>query len=91
MRTDQLVQVVLDPWKVGERTDGHQAAQSKVKQLVAEKRDEPAVAMLREAGEDSQVMNTLLHWADPICVQAQCCLFKQLHPHTQLSLTVSSK
>ncbi|KAF3849994.1 hypothetical protein F7725_019713 [Dissostichus mawsoni] len=38
----ELVQVVLDPGKVGERADGHQAAQSKVKQLVAEKRDEPA-------------------------------------------------
>lgn len=29
--TDQLVQVVLDPRQVGERADGHQAAQSKVK------------------------------------------------------------
>lgn len=49
--TDQLLQVVLDPRQVGERTDGHQAAQSKVKQLVAEERDEPAVTMLRETRE----------------------------------------
>lgn len=45
--TDQLVQVVLDPRQVGERADGHQAAQSKVKQLVAEEWDEPAITMLR--------------------------------------------
>lgn len=45
--TDQLVQVVLDPRQVGEGADGHQAAQSKVKQLVAEEWDEPAVTMLR--------------------------------------------
>lgn len=44
----QLVQVVLDPGQVGERADGHQAAQSEVKQLVAEKRDEPSVTMLKE-------------------------------------------
>lgn len=72
VRTDQLVKVVLDPWQVGERTDGHQAAQSKVKQLVAEKRDEPTVTMLKETGGDSQVMNKLIHWADPICVQVPC-------------------
>ena len=47
--TDQLAQVVLDPGQVGERTDGHQATQSKVKQLVAEKRDEPAVTMLSKS------------------------------------------
>lgn len=45
--TDQLVQVVLDPRQVGKGTDGHQAAQGKVKQLVAEEWDEPAVTMLR--------------------------------------------
>lgn len=45
--TDQLIQVVPDPGQVGERTDGHQAAQSKVKQLVAEERDKPSVTMLR--------------------------------------------
>lgn len=44
--TDQLVQVVLDPGQVSERADGHQAAESKVKQLVAEERDEPAVTVL---------------------------------------------
>lgn len=44
--TDQLVQVVLDPRQVGERADGHQAAQSKIKELVAEERDEPAITML---------------------------------------------
>lgn len=52
--TDQLLQVVLDPWQVGKRADGHQAAESKVKQLVAEERDEPAVAMLKEKREKSQ-------------------------------------
>lgn len=52
--TDQLLQVVLDPRQVGERTDGHQAAQSKVKQLVAEERDEPAVAMLNQMREKRQ-------------------------------------
>lgn len=46
MDTDQLVQVVLDPWQVGERADGHQAAQSKIKELVAEERNEPAITML---------------------------------------------
>lgn len=55
--TDQLLQVVLDPRQVGERTDGHQAAQSKVKQLVAEERDEPAVTMLR----GKQVRKVRLH------------------------------
>ena len=55
--TDQLVQVVFDPGKIGERTDGHQTAQGKVEQLVAEKRDEPAVTVLRGRGEESQVMN----------------------------------
>lgn len=49
--TDQLLQVVLDPGQVGQRTDGHQAAQSKVKELVAEEGDEPAVTMLRERRE----------------------------------------
>lgn len=52
--TDQLLQVVLDPRQVGERTDGHQAAQSKVKQLVAEERDEPAVAMLKETSGEKK-------------------------------------
>ena len=47
--SDQLVQVVLDPGQVGERADGHQAAQSEVKQLVAEERDEPSVTMLRKS------------------------------------------
>lgn len=52
--TDQLLQVVLDPRQVGEGTDRHQAAQSKVKQLVAEERDEPAVTMLKGTREKSQ-------------------------------------
>lgn len=47
--TDQLLQVVPDPGKVSERTDGHQAAQSKVKQLVAEKWDEPSITVLKKA------------------------------------------
>ena len=51
-----MVQVVLDPGKVGERTDGHQAAQSKVKQLVAEKWDEPAITMLRETSGDKVML-----------------------------------
>lgn len=52
----QLVQIVFDPGQVGERADGHQAAQSKVKQLVAEKRNEPAVTMLRtETDGDKEV------------------------------------
>lgn len=55
-QTDQLVQIVFDPGQVGERADGHQAAQSKVKQLVAEKRNEPAVTMLRtETDGDKEV------------------------------------
>lgn len=52
----QLVQVVLDPGQVGERTDGHQAAQSEVKQLVAEERDEPAVTVLKITGGDKVML-----------------------------------
>lgn len=47
--TDQLVQVVLDPGQVGEGADGHQAAQSKVKELVAEERDQPSVTVLKKS------------------------------------------
>lgn len=45
--THQLLHVVLYPGQVGEGADGDQATQSKVKELVAEERDEPAVTMLR--------------------------------------------
>lgn len=51
--TDQLIQVVPDPGQVGERTDGHQAAQGEVKQLVAEERDEPSITMLRSGTANS--------------------------------------
>lgn len=50
--TDQLVQVVPDPGQVGERADGHQAAQSEVEQLVAEKWDEPSVTVLRKRNKE---------------------------------------
>ena len=58
VETDQLVQVVPDPGQVGERTDGYQAAQSKVKQLVAEKWDEPAVTMLRKVKTEEKKLLT---------------------------------
>lgn len=41
----QLVQVVLDSGQVREGADGHQAAQRKVKQLIAKERDEPAITI----------------------------------------------
>lgn len=63
--TDQLVQVVLDPRQVGERADGHQAAQSKVKQLVAEEWDEPAITVLRETGGHHQVANHFNFYMNP--------------------------
>lgn len=47
-QTDQLVQVVLDSGQVREGADGHQAAQRKVKQLIAKERDEPAITILLE-------------------------------------------
>ena len=46
--THQLIQVVFNPGQVGQRTDGHQATQGKVKQLVAEEGYEPAVTVLKK-------------------------------------------
>lgn len=44
--TDQLIQVILDARQVGQRTDGHQAAEDEVKHLVAEEWDEPPITVL---------------------------------------------
>lgn len=52
--TDQLIQVVLDPGQVGEGADGHQAAQSEVKELVAEERDQPSITMLKQSETRNQ-------------------------------------
>lgn len=47
---------MIDPGQVSEGADGYQATQGEVKELVAEKRDEPSGAMLRnERGPDNRV------------------------------------
>lgn len=53
--THQLIEVVLDPGQVGQGTDGHQTAQGKVKQLVAEEGDEPDITVLQKrTGEEGE-------------------------------------
>lgn len=46
-RSYQLLQVVLDGVGVNHDADGHQGVQSKVKDLVAEKRDDPGSTQLK--------------------------------------------
>lgn len=60
LNTYQLIQVILDSGQVGQRADGNQTTEHKVKELVTEKWDQPAYTMLRRNRKKEAPVNYLV-------------------------------